>query len=76
MLYNKINSDHQENALNGDVEAFCRLLASKKSDSFKGMLKMARKCKAAFPESCELLCGKQINSKQAKTDEHDVWQKK
>ena len=61
----------QENALNGEVEAFCRLLASKKCDSFKGMLKLARECKAVFSESCELLCGGQINSKQAKT-EHDV----
>ena len=59
----------QENVLNGEVEAFCRLLAFEKCDSFKGMLKLARKCKAAFPESCELLCGGQINSKQAKTEQ-------
>ena len=61
----------QENALNGEVEAFCRLLASKKCDSFKGIIKLARKCKAAFLESCELLCRGLIKSKQAKT-KHDV----
>ena len=46
--------------LNGELEVFCCMLASKDCDDFQKILKVAFDYKAAFPEVYKLFCGVQL----------------